>query len=258
MDGFVRVGDKMKLENDFLKMKSDLEDLSLKTREEAKFSVKRIEESLKDVSGKIAHEIRGLEKRVEANSLLELVRRVNILEKELDSVSVSLNEEDSTVEVLKKNIDDKIFMLEREIEKLNSRLDGIVAEGKEQGVSDKEGKEMKDKIRELEVKLGNFEGRVDLENEKIYDRLAESLDLMMFWEKKLARLSDEPIRNKDGGMRNKGEGIRNKDERMGDKVLIKKRENQIRGIRERKSVLERLRRSHVVSFGNKIKGVKKK
>jgi len=258
MDGFVRIGDKMKLENDFLKMKSDLEDLSLKTREEAKFSVKRIEESLKDVSGKIAHEIRGLEKRVEANSLLELVRRVNILEKELDSVSVSLNEEDSTVEVLKKNVDDKIFMLEREIEKLNSRLDGIAAEGKEQGVSDKEGKEMKDKIRELEVKLGNFEGRVDLENEKIYDRLAESLDLMMFWEKKLARLSDEPTRNKDGGMRNKGEGIRNNDEREGDKVLIKKRENQIRDIRERKSVLERLRRSHVVSFGNKIKGVKKK
>lgn len=232
-DGFVRIGEHIKFEGEVLKMKNSFDDALLKTSADFNFSLKRVEQNFKETEGKLIREVRELHKKLEVNSKVELERKVSVLEKELTSVARSLDREDDEVDVMKRGFDDRLFLLESGLEKLNVRVDeesvkdvSISLEGSETA------KDLNAKIKEVNARVSEAESRADLENEKIYDRLSESLDLMMFWEKKLARLNDDNLgRQKVAG---------------GDfgKVVRKKRASQVGVIRERKKVLERLRESH--------------
>ena len=228
-DNYLKISDGVKVKDEISKIRGDVEELSVRIDDDAKFSSKRIDERFKDMEVKIDRQVRELSNRINANSTIELSRKVAVLEKELKAISAGLDRENDEVENLKKKFEDRLFMLESDLVKVNKRVDDEV--GKDISISlegSEVAKNLNDKIREVDARVSDFEGRVDLENEKIYDRLSESLDLMMFWEKKLNRL-------KSGG----DEGL------VFSRIASKKRANQIGVIRERKKVLERLRRSHM-------------
>ncbi len=228
-DNYLKISDGVKVKDEISKIRGDVEELSVRIDDDAKFSSKRIDERFKDMEVKIDRQVRELSNRINANSTIELSRKVAVLEKELKAISAGLDRENDEVENLKKKFEDRLFMLESDLVKVNKRVDDEV--GKDISISlegSEVAKNLNDKIREVDARVSDFEGRVDLENEKIYDRLSESLDLMMFWEKKLNRL-------KSGD----DEGL------VFSRIASKKRANQIGVIRERKKVLERLRRSHM-------------
>ncbi len=242
-EDFVKVGEKVKIEADALKTRNDLEDMTLRSRDEMKFSLKRMGEEIKDLSKVVVRGARETEKKFEKNSVVDVTRRMSVLEKEMDALARGLDRENEEVDILKKGFEDRLFALEKGLERVDVRVDEESVKSQAPSVSDKEIGALKDKLKDVDARVSDFEGRVDLENEKIYDRLSESLDLMMFWEKKLSRL------NESGTVQDFS------------KVVAKKRANQVGVIRERKKVLEKLRKSHRRSggLGKKLIGkVKKK
>ena len=188
------------------------------------------ESKIRDVARKFERDIKDLRVSFEKNSVEGVKRDIEVLGKEIDRVVREQEVGAGELGDLKKGVEDRLFDLERGFDVLRERVEELASrEGVEDSHLRDVAKEIGGRVKDVGKRVGVLEGRVDVELGKIDGRLRESLDLMMFWEKKFNEFSGKSfVKRSVSGVGNFRSG-----------------KKKVSGVEGRKKVLEKLRRGHL-------------